>query len=495
MQEIHEALAVGAVVHGRYIVVEVLDRGEFSVTYRVKDKRNAHDFLVLKELLISNSRVQRHIPPEVVLLKRLHHPALPRVLDVFNDDVYKRAYVLTSYIKGRNLDTFRLTQLEQHVSPSQAISLLGPIMDAVAYLHQQQPPIIHYSIKPANIIIREADAQPVLVGFDLAQQYNVRRITRIQPEKQCYDAPEQYHTQGTISPTTDIYALGATVYTLLSGSIPPDALSRQTHLRRRLPDPLVPLSQLIPSLPTAIVTTIHRAMAINSSERFATVEQFQTALGREITVPLTPVPAFLQRGSYKSSYQERVMSVLPKNIPFTSITLKNIPRFQLTIISLSLILLLIIGTVTGLLYNATSQQQPQPSPRANAVATSTASVVRSKTVATPAPLATPFPMLAKLYIGTIHDFSQRQTTEMMLTDVQQQQATISGNFKGLSMSSSFTGSISASGHIQFILAQNMGQKIVAFDGMIRSDHTISGTFCSSLQPANCGDYGIWSIST
>src|SRR5579859_124407 len=208
MQEIHEALAVGAVVHGRYVIEEVLDRGEFSATYLVKDKRSTHDFLVLKELLISNSRVQRHIPPEIVLLKRLHHPALPRVLDVFNDDVYKRAFVLTSYIKGRNLDTFRLAQPEQHISPAQAIALLAPIMDAVTYLHRQQPPIIHYSIKPANIIIREADAQPVLVGFDLAQQYNVRRIIRIQPEKQCYDAPEQYHTGEKISPATDMYALG-----------------------------------------------------------------------------------------------------------------------------------------------------------------------------------------------------------------------------------------------------------------------------------------------
>lgn len=451
MQEIHEALAVGAVVHGRYVIEEVLDRGEFSATYLVKDKRNTHDFLVLKELLISNNRVQRHLPPEVVLLKRLHHPALPRVLDVFNDDVYKRAFVLTSYIKGRNLDTFRLAQPEQRISPAQAIALLAPIMDAVTYLHRQQPPIIHYSIKPANIIIRETDAQPVLVGFDLAQQYNVRRITRTQPEKQCCDAPEQYHTGEKISPATDMYALGATLYTLLAGQMPPDAPSRQTHLARRLPDPLVPLSQSIPSLPSAIVATIHRAMAINSSERFATFEQFQASLGQEITIPITPVPTFLQKASYtafKMSYKEYVKGMLPKNISFANITLKNIPRFHLTIIALSLILLIIIGTVTDLLFNATSQQQSHPSPIANAVATPSVPVAHTKTAVTPTPIATPFPMLAKLYTGTIRDLTQRETTEMMLTNVQQQQATISGNFKGLSMSSSFTGIISASGHIQ-----------------------------------------------
>ena len=480
MQEIHEPLSIGAVVRGRYIIADVLDRGEFSATYLVRDKRNRRDFYILKELLSSNRRVRQRVPPDVALLKRLYHPSLPRVLDVFNDDIYQRAYVLMEYIEGQPLHELMATQPGQHIPATQIMARLASIVDAVAYLHSQQPSIIHYAIRPSNILVRKTDNQSVLVGFDLAQQYNVHGITRIQPDRQGYDAPEQYHTQGKIGLQTDVYALGATLYTLLAGTVPPDALTRETQVRLGKRDPLVPLSQIVPSLPKAIVMAIHRALAIESNDRFSTVEQFRTALRQEVMMPVTPMPALLQKTSYIQRFQR----------------VANIPRPYLTFFALFLLLITLIGVMTSLLLYGPRHLQSHPMPTVKATkGTVTPHSTPGNVTATPFAKGTPFPLLVSVYHGTIHDISKGETTEMSLTDVQQQQATIRGNFMGLAMKSPFIGTISTSNHIQFILTQNIAQRIVSFDGMIRSDRTISGTFCSSLQPANCDDYGVWSVAT
>lgn len=474
MQEIRETLSIGAVVRGRYTITNVLDKGTFSTTYLVKDTRNRNSLFVLKELLISNRRVQQQIPPEVVALRRLQHPALPRIFDVFNDDMYKCAYVLIEYIEGAHLNALWLERPAQHVPLAQTLALLNPIMDAVAYLHKYHPPIIHYNVRPANIIVRKTDAQPMLVGLDFAQQYNTREDAAIQPGIQGYAAPEQYTIRGNIGPCTDIYALGATLYTLLAGIIPPNAFSRERQLHMGMPDPLIPLSQIIPSLPNAIATTIHRALAIESNDRFSSVEQMRTALTQEVAMPITPTPTFLQASPHTLRFQ-------------------NIAGNPRTLVPLFLLLLVVVAIGTSLLLYTANHQHSQ----APASVKASATVSQAKTVVTPtSPVAAtmPFPIIVASYSGTIHDFTKNMSTEMVLTNIRQQQATISGNFTGLGMSSPFNGTISTSGHIQFLLTNSIGQKIITFDGMIRSDKSVAGTFCSSLQPAICDDYGVWSIS-
>src|SRR5947209_13746294 len=84
-----------------------------------------------------------------------------------------------------------------------------------------------------------------------------------------YKAPEQY--SGGADPRTDMYALGAVLYTLLTGIVPANALYWLARLRENEADPLLPLNQVVPTVPTLIADAIHRAMSINSNDRFSTV--------------------------------------------------------------------------------------------------------------------------------------------------------------------------------------------------------------------------------
>ena len=104
-----------------------------------------------------------------------------------------------------------------------------------------------------------------------------------------YAALEQYG--GGTAPRTDIYGLGATFYTLLTGTVPTDAINRVTRRRSNGLDPLKPAHLLVPTVPTAVAQTIERALSLNRDDRFETVEQFW----QELTVLPTQQPVQIPR--------------------------------------------------------------------------------------------------------------------------------------------------------------------------------------------------------
>lgn len=210
VQEVQVILPLGSIVQDRYIIEEVLGRGGFGAVYLVRDKRVRGNLFALKEIVDPGKYEQERFRFEGALLKRLHHSALPRVYDVFEDDEKRRAYILMDYIEGSNVETLRQCQPEKRFSLPQALGLLEPVVAAVHYLHQQHPPILHRDIKPANIISPLSGEGAVLVDFGIAKEFHEDSTTTA--ARHCspgYGAPEQY-TKGT-STRTDIYGLGATL--------------------------------------------------------------------------------------------------------------------------------------------------------------------------------------------------------------------------------------------------------------------------------------------
>ncbi len=199
-----------------------------------------------------------HFTFEYSLLERLGHPALPRVHHVFDNEEHNRLYMLMDYIEGPNLETLRHIQHEQRFSLPVITSILAPIVDAIEYLHQQHPPIVHRDIKPSNIIVPFVERKTVLVDFGIAKEYDTQGTTSaVRYGSHGYGAPEQY-SAGT-NTRTDIYGLGATLYTLLTGEVPADALDRMTQLSNDQPDPL--------SLPVSLSHLSHCMLPGPSSER------------------------------------------------------------------------------------------------------------------------------------------------------------------------------------------------------------------------------------
>ncbi|MDQ2906333.1 MAG: serine/threonine protein kinase [Chloroflexota bacterium] len=297
MHDLYIPLPAGQVIRERYVVEELLGRGGFGAVYLVRDLRVKQNLFALKEVIYLGERDRERFIFESELLKRLEHPSLPRVYRVFEDEERHRAYMLMDYIDAPNLDKLRQQQPQKRFSLPQVLTIMAPIMDAVSYLHSQNPPIIHRDIKPANIICPMAGDEAVLVDFGIAKEYEPNSTTTA--VRYCspgYGAPEQYSSGTNIC--TDIYGLGATIYTLLTGSVPSDALSRIARISNGKDDSLEPLNKVTPALPGSIIDAVTRALAIKSGDRFASVAEFWQALNahpmwRQLTAPVSPLPVSL----------------------------------------------------------------------------------------------------------------------------------------------------------------------------------------------------------
>ncbi len=264
--------------HGdRYVVEGLLGRGASGAVYLVSDKRVKQNVFALKEVINPNKRDRERFTFEGEILKRLHHRALPRVYHSFEHDNLKRVYILMDYIKGRNLEDLREEQPEKCFSLPLVLALVSPIVDALIYLHSQDPPIIHRDIKPANIVVPIGADEAMLVDFGSAKEYAPDGLTTVLSHRSPgYAAPEQY--VGGTNTRTDIYGLGATLYLLLTGTVPTDALSRVVRGRSTGADPLKPANLLRPIVPAAVAEALQRAMSLSSADRFETVEEFWQVL-------------------------------------------------------------------------------------------------------------------------------------------------------------------------------------------------------------------------
>ncbi|MBA2391649.1 MAG: serine/threonine protein kinase [Ktedonobacteraceae bacterium] len=527
MQDLQSILPNGTVVQGRYVIEDLLGRGGFGAVYLVRDQRTRGNLFALKEITDTSKQERERFAFECEVLKRLDHHALPRVYRVFDDGKSARAYMLMDYIEGPNLERLRLQQPEKRFAVEKALDILAPIFAVVGYLHKQDPPIIHRDVKPANIIVPASNDEAVLVDLGIAKEYNIDATTTA--VRRCspgYGAPEQYDT-GT-NPRTDIYGLAATLYVLLTGVIPTDAFFRMAQIGGRKSDPLEPVAQLVPSIPSSVSAAIQKAMSINSADRFASVEEFWQALGfDQKDRPLAAAPVVM----YEPSTGEPLEPVTVVTRPVRTTN----RRGAIAVVFTSLLLLALVGGLavgrnffassdthaqlpktTPVIAGkkaATSQPttRPKATPRPTATPTPRPRPTATPVPPTPVPSLTPappassgVPSLAGAYDGTITDQigGLSRTANLKLSPFRQSNtsingyATISSSLQG---SNSFAGTVSAGGAISFLLAGTNGNLPLYFSGQVAaSSGSISGTYCSYSNGAcdnAAGGYGVWYVTS
>lgn len=519
MQEVRETLPIGSIIGGRYQIERLLGKGGFGAVYLVRDQRVRNNLFALKEVIDPNKRERERFTFEAELLKRVDHAALPRVYRVFEDDVHDRAYMLMDYIEGSNLERLRVQQPKKQFSVRQVLTIMGPIMDAVSYLHKQHPPIIHRDIKPANIIVPPSGVEAVLVDFGIAKEFDPESTTTaVRHASPGYGAPEQYAT-GT-NTRTDIYGLGATMYALLTGIVPTDAFYRTTQLGSRGIDPLEPIQNYAPDVPQHISNAIYRAMAIDIENRFPTVQDFWQELNSGSTErpAKAPVAASLAgavltgptaRISPAPVVNERTTAVLPEEMRSRR---RRIGAWLL------LLLALLIGVAAAALFlpsllshhPGTATTTPTPVVRHHATPTaavtptphatrapSPTSTSHPTSTSTPAPGV---PLLEKQYNGQAHNTPANVTANMSLMSIKQNGGTIQGTFSvssPLAGSGPFNGTINSADVVQFTVNSNQVPAPLFFQGRLQGDGSISGTYCSLDQTGHCnpaaGGYGTWQV--
>ncbi|MDM8528875.1 protein kinase [Anaerolineales bacterium HSG24] len=238
------ALTTGNLLENRYHVVKLISQGGMGAIYKGID-RKLKKTVALKENFFQTPQGITQFEQEAFILARLHHPNLPRVTDHFNFD--NRQYLVMDYIDGEDL--WAMVERQEHpLSESEAVDYILQVCDAIDYLHEQEPPIIHRDIKPQNIKVT-SKGKAVLVDFGLAKvndaedEYTQTGARGVTPG---FSPPEQYSVGGTTK-TSDIYALGATLYAVLTGVKPPDSISLITG-KARLTSPELINANLTPEI-------------------------------------------------------------------------------------------------------------------------------------------------------------------------------------------------------------------------------------------------------
>lgn len=203
----------GELIDGRYKILKKLGEGGMGVVYlAVNEKVDKH--WAIKEVKKEGMKTLR----EADLLKKLHHPNLPDIVDIIEE---KDTFLLVmDYIEGRQLES-----IIQEYGPQKQEDVVKwgeQLCDVLSYLHAQKPPIIYRDMKPANIMLQK-DGKVVLVDFGIAREFNESQTEDTVCLGTCgYAAPEQYNSQGQTDIRTDIYCLGVTLYYLLTGHNPMD---------------------------------------------------------------------------------------------------------------------------------------------------------------------------------------------------------------------------------------------------------------------------------
>ena len=279
------ALKPGEVVKQRYRIVKQLGQGGFGAVYRAEDL-SLKTFCALKENLDYWEEAQRQFEREARLLAGLRHPNLPRVTDYFSIPAQGQ-YLVMDFIEGYDLQTI-LDRIGQPLAEKQVVAWIDQICDALGFLHTQNPPIIHRDVKPANIKITP-NGHAMLVDFGIAKTYdpNVRTTIGARAVTPGYSPVEQYGHEKT-DPRADLYALGATMYTLLTCQRPPESISRVTGTA------LVSPRRVNPKVSQHMEQVILRAMQVLAIERYPNITEMRMALkrlGGEIpTIKVPPMP-------------------------------------------------------------------------------------------------------------------------------------------------------------------------------------------------------------
>jgi len=269
-------LQPNTLLQGRYRVARLLAQGGMGAVYEAVDERLGNT-VALKQTLVSDLQLQAAFAREARLLAGLHHPALPVVSDHFAE--HGDQFLVMQFIPGDDLGAM----LQRRGAPfplAEVLPWADRLLDALDVLHSRRPPIIHRDIKPQNLKLT-ARGELVLLDFGLAKGEVApggagvsRSIFGYTPQ---YAPLEQIQGSGT-APGSDLYAAGATLYELLTGAPPPDALTRAAAAVSAQPDPLRPAHALNPALPPALSALLAEAMALDPARRPPSAAAMRAAL-------------------------------------------------------------------------------------------------------------------------------------------------------------------------------------------------------------------------
>jgi serine/threonine-protein kinase len=375
-------LQTGHVLHDRFRIIRLLGKGGMGAVYYAHDPV-LNRYVAIKQLqpaLPADEHVAEQLRKqflrEAQVLAALHHPNLPRVTDYFSEA--DRHYLIMDFIEGQSLLDMLVTN-KQGFPEDLVLEWADQLLAALEYIHANN--VIHRDVKPANIR-RTTEGRIFLVDFGLVKPYNLndpRTMTMFHgigtPE---YAPPEQYDPGMHTDQRSDVYALGATLYHLLTGQAPVSVTRRTTE-----PSSFHPPRQTNAKISPEVEQVILRAMEIERAKRFTSASDMRAALNlirRPYLVDAT-----------RTTDLTALAAVTPPATPRPD-------RRRHALILIGVPIVLFLGIIVGVALQAStgpasSASTPTPtltlSVATRATSTSTATSATATHTATPTPTSTP----------------------------------------------------------------------------------------------------------
>jgi serine/threonine-protein kinase len=292
----------GKIIDGRYTIREKIGSGGFGAVYLAEDTRfSGNNRVAIKQIESSNEAIAKTSKVEADLLYNLSHPNLPKVTNCFQEA--GASFIVMDYISGEDLAHGLMKRRKFPID--EVLNIADKVLDALEYLHSF--PIYHRDIKPHNIKIDEK-GRIFLLDFGTAKgnveesektlAYGGQSITGYTPfyaplEQVLRVDPNSYlllnslneeklrdFAQRRTDGRSDIYALGATLYHLLTGFSPEQATAtvRAHAFWSGKPDPMPNIQTLNAEVSPALANAIHRALAVMPEHRFQTAAEFRRGL-------------------------------------------------------------------------------------------------------------------------------------------------------------------------------------------------------------------------
>jgi serine/threonine protein kinase len=293
------ALPPGAVLNDQYVVGRMLGHGGFGITYLAWDRR-LETRVAIKEFLPRDHAARSTMDGRSVavyqgeseehfayglrkfldearnLARFAEHPSIVTVLSYFEANA--TAYMVMQYVDGEDLKSY-MRRVGGRLPPHAALGVIGPVLDALRAVHDAG--LLHRDVAPDNIYITST-GRIILLDFGAAKDAlgsHSRSLAAV--HKEGFSPEEQYRVSGQQGPYTDIYAAAATLYCMLTGRVPPDAMERLEL------DELAPPSRLGIALEPHQEAALLKALAVRGADRYQDVRSFQSALS---TSPPPPPP-------------------------------------------------------------------------------------------------------------------------------------------------------------------------------------------------------------
>lgn len=271
-------------VADKYQIIERLGMGGMADVWLARDERLGK-LWAIKEIKPNTQGVRGEafrsaLVAEAHLMKRLDHPFIPRVVDIL--DTGQTTFVVMDYVEGRSLSDMMREQGEPFAQ-RRVVSWGIQLCDVLGYLHGLGGGLVYRDMKPANVIVREDDAVRLIdfgIVLDLGKCEDDERVVGTPG----YAAPEQLPPEGVageaglacapaVDGRADVYALGATLYTLLSGHVP--QLVTDGDGMRRVSFDMRPLRAWNPRLSEGLERIVEKATRKDPQERYQTMREMR----------------------------------------------------------------------------------------------------------------------------------------------------------------------------------------------------------------------------